>query len=411
MRFSTVMLARRCGLAALLCVTVFCGTSPAADEDRVTLRIRFGLKDQEPTDWSGKLVVDSGSVESIRGWRWLQNDSADGNVWSVRTRRKNPQGTADRKRIAAGLKLPMTDNGILVTLQGCSETQSLRFETKPASVTFRLDQLPYGKSKWLADGNVVVQRVPAIEPLATTHADEDYPAAVTGKDGTVYVAYLAFTRGRDFQGQRERVATAESEPMPTPATPVRTIDAPGDLAYLAQPAGGEQLFLRILRDGSWSEPIGVTDGQNELYRPAIAVAGDGRVWVFYSAHLNVDENLDYGNWELHAAQLCGRRYGCIRPGEPQPGRRQRLHAGCGRRRQWKRLGHVGRLRGTATSTCSRRINKMGTSPHRPALASLMEMNGNRRSPPTPTETSPLPGTRSRKAITTFTWPWEARANG
>ena len=50
-------------LAALLCLFAFIGTSRAADEDPVTLRIRFGMKDQGPTDWSGKLVVDSGKVE------------------------------------------------------------------------------------------------------------------------------------------------------------------------------------------------------------------------------------------------------------------------------------------------------------------------------------------------------------
>ena len=287
-------------LAALLCLVSLAGVSRASDEDRVTLRIRFGMKDQNPTDWSGKLIVDSGQVESIRGWRWTQQDSAEGNTWSVRTRRQNAQSSADRKRIDAGLQLPMTDNGILLTLSGCSENQPLQFESQPANFTFRLDQLPYGKSLSSAGGNLVIQRVPAVEPLATTHADEDYPAAATGKDGTVYVAYLAFTRGRDFQGARERVATKESEAVPNPATPIRTIDAPGDLAYLAQSAGGDQLFLRILRDGRWSEPIAVTDGDHELYRPAVAVAGDGRVWVFYSAHVDADKNLDYGNWELLA---------------------------------------------------------------------------------------------------------------
>ncbi len=70
-------------LATLLCLVAFCGNSAAADEDRVTLRIRFGMKDQDPTDWSGKLVVGSGKVETIRGWRWMQNDSAEGNTWSV----------------------------------------------------------------------------------------------------------------------------------------------------------------------------------------------------------------------------------------------------------------------------------------------------------------------------------------
>src|SRR5439155_21410739 len=33
---------------------------------------------------------------------------------------------------------------------------------------------------------------------------------------------------------------------------------------------------------------------------AIAVGGNGRVWIFHSAHLDADKNLDYGNWELLA---------------------------------------------------------------------------------------------------------------
>lgn len=282
---------------------VVCGPSLAADDDRVTLRIRFGMKDQEPTDWSGKLVLASGTVESIRGWRWTQTDAAQGNSWNVRTRRKPVQGSADRKRIEAGLKLPMTDNGVLVTLRGCEPSALIQFESKPADATFRLDQLPYGKNLFRANGNLVIQRVPAIESLATTEADEDYPAATTASDGTVYVVYLSFTRGRDFQGFRELLATSES-PRSGNAAGARMIEQPGDLAYLAQPAGGEQLYLRILKNGRWSDPIAVTDGNHELYRPAISVAGDGRVWVIYSAHLDADENLDHGNWELLARSFA-----------------------------------------------------------------------------------------------------------
>ncbi len=142
--------------------------------------------------------------------------------------------------------------------------------------------------------------MPTAQALAATSADEDYPAVATAKDGTVYAVYLAFTRGRDFQGPRETLATPESAPAAAAGGAVRMIEQPGDLDYLAQPAGGEQLYLRLLRDGVWSEPIAVTDGKQELYRPAVAVAGDGRVWVFYSAHTEADENLDHGNWELLA---------------------------------------------------------------------------------------------------------------
>ncbi|MDZ4850470.1 MAG: hypothetical protein SGI77_14390 [Pirellulaceae bacterium] len=269
-------------------------------QDQVSLRIRFGMRDQEPTDWSGSLTASSGKVETIRGWRWQQEDSASGNKWSVRTRRGVPQSSAERARIAAGLQLPMSDNGILVTLSGCDSNAEITIDTKPAQATIRLNELLFGKSLTFSQNNLLVERVPTVQGLATTMDDEDYPSVATSRDGTVYAVYLSFTRGRDFQGARERPATSESEPSDLLGTPVRRIEQPGDLAYLAQPTGGEQIYLRIRKSGGWSEPIAVTDGKNEYYRPSVSVAGDGRVCVFYSAHLNADENLDYGNWELMA---------------------------------------------------------------------------------------------------------------
>jgi len=273
----------------------------AEEQDQVaTLRIRFGMKDTEPTDWSGKLLAGQAKVEAIRSWRWSNADSAEGNAWTVHTRRATAQGAAQRQRVAAGLVLPMSDNGIIVTLTNCPSDQEITFDAKPATFSFRLAQLALGETLSFEAGRVTVERVPTTRALAATTADEDYPTAAVGKDGAVYVVYLSFTRGRDFQGLRERPATKESGPIGLVGTPVRMIQEPADLAYLAQPAGGEQLYLRVLRDGRWGEPIAVTDGKDELYRPAVSVAGDGRVWVFYSAHLGADENLDYGNWELMA---------------------------------------------------------------------------------------------------------------
>ena len=69
-------------------------TSPAlADAGAaVALRVRFGLKDAEPTDWSGKVeVTGGGKVESIRGVRWMAGDHAEGDTFVVNTRRQPAQ--------------------------------------------------------------------------------------------------------------------------------------------------------------------------------------------------------------------------------------------------------------------------------------------------------------------------------
>lgn len=288
-----------CLFTAVLSAVTFLearGQSPTT----TTLRIRFGMKDKEPTDWSGKLETSRGKVESITGWKWAQNDSSNGNSWTARTRRATPQNAEQRKRVQAGQQLPINENGLLVTLSGATDAEELKFNTQPAKATFKLGDLEFDKPLVLENGNVLIERVPSSSGLVATSADEDYPVTAVGPDGTVYLAYIAFKRGRDFQGHRERVETKESKAIVTSSTPIRRIEVPGDLAYLAQPAGGETLYLRAYREGRWSEPVAVNEGKEEIYRPAIAVAGDGRVWVFYSAHLNADENLDHGNWELLA---------------------------------------------------------------------------------------------------------------
>jgi hypothetical protein len=299
-----------CAVTFVVVLTVAVPSSEAADappSEPVTLRIRFGMKDQDNTDWSGTLALSSGKVESIRGWRWMPGDKAEGNAFTVMTRRQQAQSEAERKRVAAGNKLPIKENGIIITLSGVKPDTQVTIDAKPGKASFKIADAPVGLRVSKLDDNLQVERVPTVTPLAESAADEDYPAVATAKDGTVYLVYLAFTRGKDFQGKRERPTTPESGPVvgPLAAGEVRKIEKPQDLDYLAQPTGGEQLYLRIRRpDGKWSDPIAVTDGKQELYRASVAVDGAGRVWVFYSAHVGPDATLDHGNWELMARSFA-----------------------------------------------------------------------------------------------------------
>jgi hypothetical protein len=285
-------------LLALLSANAF------ADDSTTALRIRFGLKDKQPTDWSGSITPVSGKVESIRGWRWVQGDVAEGNNFTVGTRRGQAQGAAQRRRAQQGQQQPMQDNGIIVTLSGVKPNDVITFDAKPGKFAFKLSDLPLGQKKLELDGSLALERVPAAEEVVKSPEEDDYPAAANAKDGTLYVAYLSFKHGEDFdEPARERPATPESAPQAGPGAQgkVRKIEKPEDLDYLAQPTGGEQIHLRMRKaDGSWGEPVAVTDGKLELYRPAIAVDENGKVWVFYSAHVDADKNLDHGNWELMA---------------------------------------------------------------------------------------------------------------
>jgi hypothetical protein len=303
-------MARRKVLRSIVCgvVVLFASAASAAAPEAsgpATLRIRFGYKDTEPTDWSGSIATPApGKVESICGWRWAAGDKAEGNTWTVGTRRPPAQTAAQRQRARAGQNLPMVDNGVIVTLSGVKPEDEIKFEAKPGSFAFKLADLPYGQKKLELSGNVAIERVAAARDVADSAEDEDYPAAAMGKDGTLYVAYLSFKHGKDFEGpDRERPASRESGPNggPLAVGSVRKIEKPEDLDYLAEPTGGEQVYLRMRKPGgAWSEPTAVTDGKLELYRPTMAIDGAGKVWVFYSAQLDADKNLDHGNWEVMA---------------------------------------------------------------------------------------------------------------
>src|SRR5262245_12484098 len=105
-------------LIALSSAALLVGSFANAADESVALRIRFGSKDAEGTDWSGSLTPASGKVVSIRGWRWMPGDHAEGNGWVVATRRPAAQNREERQRVQRGEKLPMNDNGVIVTLSG-----------------------------------------------------------------------------------------------------------------------------------------------------------------------------------------------------------------------------------------------------------------------------------------------------
>ena len=56
------------------------------------------------------------------------------------------------------------------------------------------------------------------------------------------------------------------------------------------------MLARSYRNGSWSAPIEVTAAGGDLYRPAIAVDGSGRAWVFWSQN-------EKNNYDLYARPI------------------------------------------------------------------------------------------------------------
>ncbi len=256
-----------------LCVLVSSGFASAGD---VGLRLRLGVHDKEATDWSGTVSVAPGKVTLISGWRFAQQDKADGvKGWSCRThpaaldqrRSNNPNKQQNRANANANAStaLPMSDTGVLISLSDVSEDSQVTVKTAKGEIAFKLSEVPLGKIMEQLGGAAEIERTAAAMPFVSdAKTDDDFPAAAVAPDGTAWVAWQSFTPGLD---RSERAKSYDKEPA--------------EMASLAKAPGGDQLWLRSVK-GASSEPLAITAPGRDIYKSAVAVDGKGTVWVFWS---------------------------------------------------------------------------------------------------------------------------------
>ncbi len=255
----------------LVCVAA---AYPARAAD-LAVRVRFGLKDAAPTNWDSTVSVKAGRVTAIDGWRFGQEDSVTGVTgWKASTRGplvRGPRTNNPQKAAAAaaggGRAAPrvIEDNGVVLTLADVTPASVVEVKTPHGAFQFKAAALVLGEAQDDLNGAVEIERVAVSTALTTGRTDDDHPAAVTGPDGTVWVAYVSFTPGLD---RDERARSLDKEPA--------------DFSFLATPAGGDQLWLQARKGGKWAPPIAMTAGKGDIYKCALAVDAKKRVWAFWS---------------------------------------------------------------------------------------------------------------------------------
>jgi hypothetical protein len=212
----TLSLSKAVALFALIAITIAAARVSFAAEAGV--RIRFGITDTEPRSWDGSVSVNPGKVVALSGWRFEQDDQANGTTgWNASTRgavdtRTNAQklaakakagdanetqkakgkgkGAAAKAKAKAGANIAgLADNGVLLTLTDVTESSLVSIKTEQGNFEFKLSDIPYGKYIEKLDGAVEVERIAAARPLtADAKTDDDYPSAAVAPDGTAYVA-------------------------------------------------------------------------------------------------------------------------------------------------------------------------------------------------------------------------------
>src|SRR5947209_6906587 len=135
-----------------------------ADSSLHICRITLGLRDKEPSDWSGKVTVSGGEIVELTGWRFEAKDTTEGKTaWKCRTRNgiapehRFPIEPAAGKPKSPALLQPWP-TGITLLVRGAEPILTLvlpRGELKFEAATLLL-----GEPRNYLDGSVRVERLP-----------------------------------------------------------------------------------------------------------------------------------------------------------------------------------------------------------------------------------------------------------
>jgi hypothetical protein len=259
------------------------GEIPRDDLFTVFLLFRGKLVDGKrvPTGWDGTVGLSRGRVEKVRTWQTNASCYPTKDGWKLRALRKIPSSKTEKAK--GKEEMPVQDTGVLLTLGGVGPDTRVEIETVQGSFSFQLEDVPFGRFGFFLEGLARVSRLPDAATIVSAATHDDYPSAARGPGGELYVAYTAFTPGKDFL---LRPPLAE---------------APEDFEHLENPTGGDRVWLLCLDGDKWSAPLAVTPTGQDVYRTAVAVDGEGEVWVFWSAKVD-------GKWDLFARALKGKKW-------------------------------------------------------------------------------------------------------
>lgn len=226
----------------------------------VGVRLILGVTDKQPVKWDGSVSARNARITSLEPWRFMQDDSISGTSWRVSTHPALLFGSRGRRP-------QVVANGVVVYLADERGNAELDVTTAQGNFIVRLSDIPFGTMQHVLDGKVMVDRIPSVTRLTNTPEEQDYPAAVSDKNGNVWVAYTEFRHNPNH----DRLRAPLTEPLK-------------DFSEMKAPTGGDQILLCRFSGGVWGAPAAVTNPGGDVYRPAVAVDGSGRVWVFWSSN-------------------------------------------------------------------------------------------------------------------------------
>jgi hypothetical protein len=266
---------------ALAAVAVFAGRRlfyPAVSLHAATLSstpsqsylVILGVGDTAETTWDGSITATGGTILSLAGWRFADTDAISGtSIWKLATRTSPPPPLQTTG--------PVQENGVIVTIAASATPVTFDVKTAQGNFNFSTQDVPFGVTKLFLNGKARAAQTAAPLQLTSTEEDEDFPSMAQSGDD-IYLAYTRFVHGDRSQA----LSLSTKQPIT-------------DFAFLSRPTGGDQVLLLHYSKSQriWTGPFPVTGAGEDMMRTAVAIDGQGRAWIFYSAQRS-------GNFDLYA---------------------------------------------------------------------------------------------------------------
>jgi hypothetical protein len=231
----------------------------------VELYVTLGLKDTEQVDWMGSITLSEGRLRQLRIVRAARNATAEGNEFAVRAARSQAKQKKKREQ------MPLIPARLHLALDAPDSAQ-VTISTSQGEFSFVLGELQPGSAANFLDDQAAVERKEGAVCLTPAASEDDYPAMVKSSDGTIWLAYVAFT---------------PSEPL------INERVLQGNFDVLVPSEHGDQILLRSFDGNTWHVPVPATDPGRDVWRPSIAVDLQDRIWVAWAEKVDDD-------WEILA---------------------------------------------------------------------------------------------------------------
>jgi hypothetical protein len=225
-------------------------------KNRLAFEIALGLTDEQPTRWDGSVEVSQGRVASIEVVGGGAKARAEGNRFNARSIRRPQLMAIVGPKLRVSLDAPATTTVTVKTQQG--------------EFQFAWADLASGTAKKFLGGRASVAPEEAALRLTGPATEDDYPVMAKAADGTVWLAYVAYQPGQPILNERVKAGAFES---------------------LVPADNGDRIRLLHFDGKVWHPALDVTEGGLDVWRPAVAVDGKGRVVVAWSQQVG-------GDWEI-----------------------------------------------------------------------------------------------------------------